>query len=95
MLLRPLTFVSIEAVDADVSIGLYRPFVGSGDEYTVPGVSGMEEEDDMDVETEVEVDPDVEKVTVVEEKLELGGICSREDDRLKGGLGGCWYRKCE
>lgn len=90
VLLRPLTFVSMEAVDVDVS-SLSRPFIGSGDEYTVAGVSGTaedREEDDMDVEIEADADPEVEKETVVEEKLVLRGMRSREDDRLKGGLGG-------
>jgi hypothetical protein len=83
VLLRPLTLVSMEAVDVDVSRGLGQPLTGSGDECTVKGVSGPKEkraEDDIE-DTE----------TVVEEKLVSRGIRSREDDGL-GGLGGGWYR---
>jgi len=86
----------MEALDVDVSRGFGRPLGGSG-EYTVAGVSGTaeeSEEEDIDVDIEAAVDPEVEKDTVVEEKLPLRGIRSLEDERLKGGLGG-WYRRCD
>jgi hypothetical protein len=89
VLLRPLTFVSMEAVEMDVSRGVGHPLIGSGDECTVRGVSGPEDEI---AEDDIEVDVDVE--TVVEEKLVLRGMRSREDDGL-GGLGGGWYRCCD
>jgi hypothetical protein len=87
VLLRPLTFVSMEAVDVDTSRGLGHTGSGSGDEYTVAGVSGTAEEREDDIELESD--------TVVEEKLVLRGRRSREDDGLEGGLGGGRYRSCD